>query len=188
MFRRIIDSIRKMFHRLYSLYKRLYFKRCGKKLFIKHPCYVFGGSMIIIGDNFRAEKRLRLEAFRHDGNRDPKIFIGDNVCITWGCHIGAINRVEIGDNVLIGSRVLITDHAHGHIPPLSADVAPACRELYSKGAVKICKNVWIGEGAAILPGVTVGENTIIGANAVVTHSLPANCVAAGNPAKIIKTF
>ena len=187
MFRRIIDSIRKIFHRIYSLYKRLYFKRCGKRLFIKHPCYEFGGSMIVIGDNFHAEKRLRLEAFRN-GNRDPKIFIGNNVEITWDCHIGAINRIEIDDNVLIGSRVLITDHSHGHIPPISADVAPIRRELYSKGPVKICKNVWIGEGASILPGVTIGENTIIGAGSVVTHSLPANCVAAGVPAKIIKTF
>lgn len=188
MLHRVINSIRKIFHHTYSIYKRLYFKHRGERMFVKHPCYVFGGRMVVIGDNFRSEKRLRLEAFKHEGNREPKIFIGNNVSINWDCHIGAINRVEIEDNVLIGSRVLITDHSHGHIPPLSTDVAPLARELYSKGPVKICKNVWIGENVSILPGVTIGENTIVGAGAVVTHSLPANCVAAGCPAKVIKTF
>lgn len=113
-----------------------------------------------------------------------KIVIGNNVNINWYAHIGAINKIVIGDNVLIGSSVLITDHSHGQSG--MSNLPPAARPLYSKGPVIIGENVWIGEGAVILGGVEIGSNTIIGANSVVTHDIPANCVAAGVPAKIIK--
>ncbi|MNY78908.1 Galactoside O-acetyltransferase [compost metagenome] len=63
---------------------------------------------------------------------------------------------------------------------------PAKRRLYSKGPVIIEDNVWLGEGVVVLPGVTIGENSIVGANAVVTKSIPKNCVAGGNPARIIR--
>jgi acetyltransferase-like isoleucine patch superfamily enzyme len=67
-----------------------------------------------------------------------------------------------------------------------ASIPPVKRTLKSKGEVKIGNNVWIGDKATILGGVTIGDNVIIGANSVVTHDVPSNCVAAGNPAKIIK--
>ena len=66
--------------------------------------------------------------------------------------------------------------------------SPSERKLYSKGSVKIEKNVWIGEGVAILPNVTIGENSIIGANSVVTKNIPKNSVVGGNPARIIRTL
>ena len=66
-----------------------------------------------------------------------------------------------------------------HIPPIK-------RPIYSKGPVIIGDNVWIGDKATILPGVTIGDGAVIAANAVVTKDVPAFCVAAGNPARIIK--
>jgi acetyltransferase-like isoleucine patch superfamily enzyme len=66
------------------------------------------------------------------------------------------------------------------------ELPPMSRPLVSKGAVIIKDNVWIGEGVAIMPGVTIGENSIIATNAVVTKDIPPNCVAAGVPAKVIK--
>ena len=62
------------------------------------------------------------------------------------------------------------------------------REVISKGAVIIGKNVWIGDKATVLPGVTIGDSVIIGANSVVTKDIPAYSIVGGNPAKIIKTL
>ena len=78
----------------------------------------------------------------------------------------------------------ITDHAHGS--SCIDMTTPANRKLISGGAVFIGKNVWIVDKITILPGVSIGEGTIVGANSVVTKSLPAYSVCAGNPARIIK--
>ncbi|MBQ4059178.1 MAG: hypothetical protein IJD40_09635 [Lachnospiraceae bacterium] len=66
------------------------------------------------------------------------------------------------------------------------NISPVQRKLSSKGPVKIGKNVWIGRCTSILSGVTIGDNVIVGANSVVTHDIPDNCMAVGVPAKIIK--
>jgi acetyltransferase-like isoleucine patch superfamily enzyme len=94
----------------------------------------------------------------------------------------------IGNNVLTGPRVLITDNAHGASVDTIIDIAPIERELSSKGPVIIEDNVWIGEGSMIMPNVTIGKCSIIAANSVVTKDIPAYCVAAGSPARIIKTL
>lgn len=99
-------------------------------------------------------------------------------------HIGALNEIVIEDNVLIGSHVLIIDHNHGTTEDVSKP--PVLRELVSTGKVHIKRNVWIGENCMIFPNVTIGENSIIGAGSVVTKDIPANSVAVGNPAKVIK--
>ena len=101
------------------------------------------------------------------------------------CHIGCIESIEIGDNVLLGSKVYVTDHFHGSITKEDIDVPPILRPLSSK-PVKIGNNVWIGDNVCIMPGVTLGNNVIVGANAVVTKSFPDNSVIVGVPAKVIK--
>ena len=155
-----------------------------KQSIIKNPQY------ISIGNNFTSLNNLRLEAWdNYEGEYfKPEITIGDNVSLNADIHIGCINKVIIGNNVLMASRIYISDHSHGDISATTILLPPAKRTLVSKGPVIINDNVWIGEGVAILPGVTIGINSIIGANAVVTKNIPANCVAAGNPAKIIKTL
>ena len=65
---------------------------------------------------------------------------------------------------------------------------PNSRKLYSSGPVYIGKNVHIGENVVILPNTTIGDNVVIGAGSIVTKSLPSNCVAVGNPVKIVKTL
>lgn len=92
----------------------------------------------------------------------------------------------IGNNVLTGPDVLITDNAHGEAKRKWMDIHPSFRPLYSKGEVVIGDNVWIGQGAMIMPGVHIGDGAIIAANSVVTQDVPAYCVAAGVPAKVVK--
>jgi acetyltransferase-like isoleucine patch superfamily enzyme len=175
---------------VYSLWKINEFKKVENNPYLHYPLYLRGGKYITIGNNFYSDMRLRLEAWDdHLGYKfSPKIIIGNNVSINSDCHIGAINEIIIEDDVLIASKVFITDHYHGVIESEVISVPPSSRKLHSKGPVKIEKNVWIGEGVVILPNVTIGENSIVGANSVVTKNIPKNSIVGGNPAKIIRTL
>lgn len=176
-------------NKFYSLWIYREFHNSTKKsLRISYPLYLKGGKYITIGELFSCGKRLRLECWNsYKGMMyTPKIIIMNNVNIGHDCHIGATNEIYIGNNVLIGSKVYISDHSHGNTFYDDLLIAPIERPLYSKGKVIIKDNVWIGEGVVILPSVTIGENCIIGANAVVTKSFPSNCVIGGNPARVIK--
>jgi len=170
----------------YSLSRR--FAQVGEGCLIEYPAVTLGEQHIRLGDNFQSYARLRLEAYeKHlENSYCPEIIIGNNVSLNYDCHIACINRITMGNNVLIGSRVHITDHFHGEISPEALAIAPALRKLCSKGPVIIEDNVWIGEGVVVMPNVTIGRNAIVGANAVVTQDVPANCVVGGIPARVIK--
>ena len=115
----------------------------------------------------------------------PLLSIGDGCNFGAFNHITCTNRIQIGNCLLTGKWVTITDNSHGETDKDSLCVDPMKRPIYSKGAVVIGNNVWIGDKATILPGVTIGDGAVIAANAVVTKDVPAYCVVAGNPAKIV---
>ena len=118
------------------------------------------------------------------------IRFGGNLQINDYVHIAAIEKVSIGNDVLIASRVFISDHNHGdYFAELGSDpVEPPVKRPLSSAPVIIGDNVWLGEGVCVLPGVEIGSGSIIGANAVVTKNIPANVIAVGIPAKPIKKF
>lgn len=116
----------------------------------------------------------------------PVFKMGNNSSFGDNGHISCINSVIIGNDVRIGRKVFITDNSHGVSNRSLMDMRPNLRPLYSKGSVVIEDCVWIGEMVCIMPGVTIGRGSIIGANAVVTKDIPPYCVAGGNPAHIIK--
>lgn len=118
----------------------------------------------------------------------PQVTIGENCNFGDYLHLTCIDKITIGNGVLTGRWVTITDNAHGTSNEIVEEIPPEMRKLYSKGPVVIGDNVWIGDKATVLPGVTIGNNSIIAANSVVTKDVPSNSVAAGNPAKIIKTI
>ena len=106
------------------------------------------------------------------------IKVGENVFINACCRFQDQGGIEIGDGALIGHNTTIATLNH--------DFNPSKRQNLTPSPVKIGKNVWIGSDCTILPGVTIGDGAIIGAGSVVTKSIPANTIAVGNPAKVIK--
>ncbi len=149
---------------------------------------ISGGKNIRTEGNFYARKGLRLEAVEifKEHTYHPTIVFGKNFAAGESLHIGAINKVEIGDDVLFGSKIYVTDHQHGTTTYEDMSKAPEDRLLISKGPVVIEDRVWVGDNVVILDGVTVGHNAIIAAGAVVTKDVPPYTVVAGIPARVIK--
>lgn len=148
-----------------------------------------GGEYISIGHNSHIGVQAELTAWdKFGGDRfSPSIEIGDNVSIGSYCHITAINHIKIGNGVLTGRWVTITDNSHGETDFDSLNMLPVKRPLKSKGPVIIEDNVWIGDKATILPGVTIGKGSVIGSNAVVSKDVPPYSIAVGNPIRIINS-
>lgn len=148
-----------------------------------------------IGQDFVAGRGLWLEAVTdYEGTRQvfsPKIIIGDRVSLGEYVHIGCNHRIVIGDDVLMGSKIYITDHNHGVYRGEDADspnIPPSDRKLTDGESVEIGARCWIGEFVTILPGVTIGEGCIIGSHSTVTHDIPANSIAVGSPARVVKRW
>jgi len=157
---------------------------------IRHPVYLKNPCYIRIGRNFRSGPGLRLEAWdrQREWTYSPALEIGDDVSVNFNLHIGVVQRVSIGNQVLIGSNVLITDHHHGDLSHLLPQKTFKDQPLFCPGPVAIGDNVWIGENAAILAGVSIGAGSVVGANAVVTRDVPAGSVVAGAPARVIRSL
>ena len=182
-----------MIHKLINLWHILYNKYIKNKFdkmegCIYHPHQLLGEKYISIGEGTTIGEGVILTAWDKYGNQTftPSIKIGNNTCIGEYAHITACNKIIIGNNVLTGRRIYISDNAHGNSSKEEIDIPPLKRPLYIKGSVVIEDNVWIGERACILSGVHIGKGAIIAANAVVTHDVPAACIVGGVPAKIIK--
>lgn len=116
----------------------------------------------------------------------PSIKIGSRCSFGAFNHITAVNSIIIGDGCLTGKWVTITDNSHGNTDLSSLQILPIRRPVVSKGAVVIGNNVWIGDKATILPGVTIGDGAVIAANTVVTKDVPSYSVVAGNPGRLVK--
>ncbi|WP_158270269.1 DapH/DapD/GlmU-related protein [Mycetocola zhujimingii] len=160
---------------------------------LPHRSRIVQPSRITVGADFFATGPVWIEAVTGGGpgSREPLVTIGRNLQIATGLHIAAVQKVQIGDDCLFGSGVLITDHSHGRYSgenPDSPIIPPAVRTLHSSGAVVIGDRVWLGDGVVVLPGVTIGDGVVIGANSVVTKDIPGDVIAAGNPAKIIRRY
>lgn len=111
-------------------------------------------------------------------NYGRNISIGENVFINHDCSFLDLGGITIGDGVMIAPKVVISSEGH----PISIEE----RNKLTVGRVHIKRNAWIGANVTILPGVTVGENSVVAAGAVVSKDIPDNVVVGGIPAKIIK--
>lgn len=139
------------------------------------------GAPIELGDYVNvvaaSDKMVRLAIWSEQPGKGC-IRIGNYCLICPGVRIGSAHEILIGDNCMLASNVYITDSDwHDIYNRIS---------LGKTAPIKIESNVWVGDSAIVCKGVTIGENSIVGAGAVVVDSIPANCVAAGNPARIVK--
>lgn len=157
---------------------------------IRLPFRLRGKKYIQIDKGLTTGYNCRFDAFDFNELGKKLIIIGKDVEINDDVHIAAVENVQIGNNVLIASKVYISDHDHGSYKgeiqdsPLSK---PSDRKIYSSPVI-IEDRVWLGEYVCILKGVKIGEGSIIGAMSVVTKDIPAYCIAIGSPAKVVKKF
>jgi UDP-3-O-[3-hydroxymyristoyl] glucosamine N-acyltransferase len=159
------------------------FSRFGKKSIIMCPLRIYGEERMQIGDRVFIGSNSWLQTVPDGENRSVAISIGNGTSIAGSCHISALRSVVIEDNVLMGRNIQISDHMHKY-----ADVnTPVLSQGLDKIApVVIRSGAWVGENVVICPGVTIGKNSVIGANSVVNIDIPNFHVAAGSPAQIIK--
>lgn len=161
------------------------FEQVGTVPEIAHPrSLVIFGSKIFLGRYAQiicaSDNCVRLTTWPSKQAKG-EIHIGDYCLISPGVRISAAQSIRIGDNCMLAANVYISDSDwHG--------LYNRIRPFRCTKPVVIENNVWLGERVIINKGVTIGENSVIGAGAVVTKDIPANTVAAGNPARIIKTL
>lgn len=172
-----------------NLFKSLVFTKIfyPESRIIRLPVDIRHKKRIDFGQNLTTGKNCRIEATDGEGKA---LYFGNKVQINDFVHITAKKHVKIGDNVLIASKVYISDCSHGvyfNNNPSKPSCAPIMRKKHQK-SVSIEANVWIGENVCILPGSTIGYGSIIGANSVVNSVIPKNTIAVGSPAKPIKNF
>ena len=150
---------------------------------------ILGEDCISVGDRTRIEKGCAITAWKRTpdgGEHTPSITIGKDCSFGEYNHITSTNKIEIGDHLLTGRWVTITDNSHGDAELGMLKQSPIMRPVVSKGPVIIGVNVWIGDKATILPGVTIGDGAVIAANSVVTKDVDSYCIVAGNPARVVK--
>ncbi len=181
----------------YGLSQLIYLSYCKIRTFftfsnariIRFPIDIRGKKYISIAKGFTTGVGCRIEAYPK--NEEITLFFGENFQMNDYVHITAMEKVQIGNNVLLASKIYISDCSHGSYSgdenDSHPDSNPNDRPLFSKPVV-IEDNVWLGEFVSVLPGVTIGKGTIVGANSVVSKSLPPYVIAVGTPAKPIKKF
>lgn len=161
----------------------------GKGSTIAHKMLIDEGlDLICVGKHSAIGKNAMLTAWNKGGDaKRPLIVIGNDCYIGAYVHITSVNGIKIGNNLLTGTNVLITDNAHGMSDHDTMMVPPFERSIVSKGNIVIGDNVWIGNNVCVMPGVHIGDGVIIGANSVVTKDVPPFSVVAGTPARILNS-
>ncbi len=158
--------------------------RFGRRLQIEGLCFICPGVKLEIGRG--ATLRIGRWAWIGHGCKirvhEGEVSIGAKTVIGQECTVSVFQRVSIGRECIVADRVMLIDFDHG----VTEVERPIRLQGIYKRDVEVGHNVWIGYGACILRGVSVGENSVIGTSAVVTRSFPANAVLGGVPARVIR--
>jgi acetyltransferase-like isoleucine patch superfamily enzyme len=163
------------------------FARFGAGAGFQPPVTLIGRERISIGDGtfFHSGAWLSVVAEHHGRTYDPRLTIGDRCVFARDVWISCVGDITIGDEVMVGDRVLITDTYHEYENP---DVSIVRQPMAPPKPVHIGDGVLLNTGCVITAGVTIGPRAFIAANAVVTKDVPANTVVVGNPGRAIRTY
>ena len=166
------------------LARRKFLSAYGRRLKLDGLAFIPHGVVIQIGRNGRIE--LGRWSWLGHGTKirchEGVVSIGAKTVLGQECTISAYQHVSIGRECVIADRVMLIDFDHGTV---EVERPIRLQGIYKRD-VRVGHNVWIGYGACILRGVTVGDNAVIGANSVVTKDVPANAVVGGVPAKVLR--
>jgi acetyltransferase-like isoleucine patch superfamily enzyme len=146
--------------------------------------YLNGHGKIAIADHVRLSGKSSF-TFNNRFQQEPTVRLGDRTFVGHQCTFRVASKVEIGCDCLIAGSVSIADY-DGHPVDATRRRAGEASALEDVRPVVIGNDVWIGKGATILKGVEIGDRSIVAARAVVTKSVPADCIVAGNPARVVK--
>lgn len=178
---------------LVGLKRRIFFERpfalgsLGRDSRVRLPRSIRGRKYIHIGNTTCIMPHSFMLAVSHYAGSvyKPSILIGNNVYIGRYSYLVACDSIVIGDGCVLSEHVYITDLSHGYDPLHGLIMS---QTLVSKGPVVIGPNSFLGYRTAVMPGVTLGEWCICGANSVVTRSFPSYSMVAGSPARLVKTY
>lgn len=164
----------------------LFRSRCesaGTGLYVERVPYILGHTKITVGDNVSISGKIGIESGRFFD--DPELIIGSDTFIGHGTKFTVNRRVEIGHHCNIAGGAVIAD-SDGHPSDWERRAEHAELTADEVGEVKIGNYVWIGRGAQIIKGVTIGDRAIIGAGSVVIGDVPADMIAMGSPARLVR--
>jgi acetyltransferase-like isoleucine patch superfamily enzyme len=181
---RLLFKLARGRNRLWSAYYKLFLGGMGPRARLARTNLLFQPERIFLGADVCIGHSARLEAITAHGSGlyAGEIHIGDGTFIEPYVQIQAAARLSIGKNVLMASRVMITDHDHQYADP---DV-PIIAQPLVVAAVRVEDFVWLGQNVVVLKGVTIGHHAVVGANSVVTKDVPPFAIVAGAPARILK--
>jgi acetyltransferase-like isoleucine patch superfamily enzyme len=166
------------------LLRRKFLSTYGRRLKLDGLAFIPRGVVLQIGRNGRIE--LGRWSWLGHGTKirchEGVVSIGAKTVLGQECTISAYQHVSIGRECVIADRVMLIDFDHGTV---EVDRPIRLQGIYKRD-VRVGHNVWIGYGACILRGVTVGDNAVIGTNSVVTKDVPANAVVGGVPARVLR--
>jgi acetyltransferase-like isoleucine patch superfamily enzyme len=182
-FMRANNMLNRHYARLLGRYALLKL-RYGRRLQTDGICFVCSRVKFEIGRGARL--RIGRWAWIGDGSKirvhEGEVSIGAKTVMGQECTISAYQHVEIGRECIVADRVMLIDFDHGAV---EVERPIRLQGIYKRD-VRVGHNVWIGYGACILRGVTVGDNSIVGTSAVVTKEVPENAVVAGSPARVVR--
>lgn len=180
-------AITRVRDKLFSLAARGSFGGFGRRSVIQLPVRLSGESRIAVGDDVFVGAGSWLQVLDDCGKGEAGIAIeiGSGTSIAGSCVLSAVSGIRLGRSVLLARNVYIADHMHAYedvgVPVLDQGITRVA-------PVEIGDGAWLGQNVVIMPGVRVGRGAVVGANSIVRDDVPDFAVAAGVPARVIRTI